>query len=77
MNCPKCNSRNIKCVDSKPFDSTVRRRKKCFDCDYRWNTVEITVDRHSELLKKEGWLEDILNYTGDIKQTLKGKGYED
>lgn len=74
MNCPKCNSRNIKCVDSRSYDSGVKRRKKCFDCDYRWNTVEVTDFRHRELLGKEAWLEDILNYVEDIK---KGKRYED
>ena len=73
MNCPRCNSRNIKCVDSRPNDFTVKRRKKCFDCDYRWNTLEITVDRHRELLTKEGWLEDVLNYARYVKQTLEGR----
>ena len=76
MNCPKCNSPNIKCFDSRPKESIVKRRKKCMDCDYRWNTIEITTDRHRELLEKEGWLEDILNYAADVKSTLKGKENE-
>lgn len=74
MNCPRCKSENTKCVDSRPSNTAVHRRKKCMDCNYRWNTMEITVDRHKELLKAEAYLEDLLNYASDLKQTMKGSG---
>ena len=48
MRCPKCGSYNGKVVDSRPlFSDTVRRRRyKCLDCDYRWNTIEKEAKEH-------------------------------
>lgn len=53
MNCPKCNSYNQTVVDSRSDEMTVKRRRKCFDCGYRFSTLEIAADRHADLLAKE------------------------
>lgn len=42
MKCPKCHSDNTKVNDSRPSEdnSTIRRRRECPDCDYRFTTYE-------------------------------------
>jgi transcriptional repressor NrdR len=41
MICPKCKSTNISVVDSRDYDAkTIRRRRECEDCKYRFNTYE-------------------------------------
>ena len=39
MVCPNCRSVNIHVL--KPYKGeTVKRRRECFDCGYRFNTIE-------------------------------------
>ena len=42
MNCPNCMNYKIRCLDSRPVDGTIRRRRACRVCDARWTTYEIT-----------------------------------
>ncbi len=42
MRCPKCGSRDDKVIDSRQSrdNSSIRRRRQCLSCDYRFTTYE-------------------------------------
>jgi len=42
MRCPKCESRDDKVIDSRPSrdGSSIRRRRECLACEYRYTTYE-------------------------------------
>jgi transcriptional repressor NrdR len=42
MRCPKCGSRDDKVIDSRQSREglSIRRRRECFDCGYRYTTYE-------------------------------------
>ena len=55
MLCPKCQSSQTKVIDSRSVDddTSIRRRRECLNCGYRFNTyerVERTPDRKSTRL---------------------------
>lgn len=40
MNCLKC-GKDTTCIDTRPWtNNTIRRRRKCIACDYRFNSIE-------------------------------------
>ena len=41
MVCPRCKSTQLRCVDSRPVNGTVKRRRRCMKCGYRFSTVEV------------------------------------
>lgn len=50
MNCPNCQSHNVKVCDSRPnVDSTFRRRH-CLDCNHRFSTIEIRKDVYEKMI---------------------------
>ena len=56
MKCPKCG-----CVDDKVIDSrvgrdggTVRRRRECLSCGYRFSTLESVVPEDIKVIKRNG-----------------------
>lgn len=43
--CPKCKSHRSAVADSRPAaNHTIRRRRCCLDCDWRFSTYETSVD---------------------------------
>lgn len=44
MKCPNCGrlDRNCKVIDSRPYKHTIKRRRICSFCNFRWNTYEAT-----------------------------------
>lgn len=42
MNCPKCGADALKVVDTRGGDGTVRRRRECLICSYRFTSYEIS-----------------------------------
>ncbi len=40
MNCRQC-GKGSHVVDSTKDANGVKRRRECYDCGYRWNTVEV------------------------------------
>lgn len=53
MVCPHCGSYQVRTVDSRPYDTQVRRRRECTDCLERFNTIEILLEEHKILKQKE------------------------
>jgi len=41
--CPKCAGKSG-VTNTRPWHASVRRRRQCFSCDYRWTTIEIPAD---------------------------------
>lgn len=71
MKCPKCGSDALVCIDTRPSDETVRRRRKCLNCDYRFNTFEISFDEYYGLKNKEALLDDVLPLVDSIMEKRK------
>lgn len=41
MICPECGSNQIKVIESRQTEKTIRRRRSCITCGARFNTVEL------------------------------------
>ena len=56
MRCPKCGCEESKVVDSRPSDSndSIRRRRECVECGYRFTTYERREEVHLQVIKKDG-----------------------
>ena len=43
--CPRCKSGRTAVLDSRPgINNTIRRRRGCLDCDWRFTTFEVFAD---------------------------------
>jgi len=60
MRCPKCTSIEDKVIDSRisKDGSTIRRRRECMECGYRFTTTEALVRDGLVVLKRDGRRED-------------------
>lgn len=58
MNCPKCKTENLSVIDSRDTDEkSVRRRRECLDCGYRFTTYERIEPSKLSVLKRSGDVE--------------------
>lgn len=76
MQCPKCKSVNVPCVDSRQTpDNLTRRRRWCEDCGIRFSTVEITVDEYETTKGKLALLQTILKAVeNEVKKGTEENG---
>lgn len=46
LSCPACGSHKVFVTDSRSTDNgrTVRRRRRCADCEHRWTTAEVPIE---------------------------------
>ncbi len=60
MRCPKCGCDNDKVIDSRVArdGGTVRRRRECLACGYRFSTLEGVVPEDMKVVKRGGERED-------------------
>ena len=60
MRCPKCGCDNDKVIDSRAGrdGSTVRRRRECLGCGYRFSTLEGVVPEDMKVIKRNGEREE-------------------
>ncbi len=55
MKCPKCGYIDSKVVDSRPTeDGSIRRRRECLSCQYRFTTYEVFETTPVVVIKKDG-----------------------
>jgi transcriptional repressor NrdR len=54
MQCPHCHSENLKVIDSRDTEDSIRRRRECEDCKERFTTYERTESSPLFVLKKDG-----------------------
>lgn len=53
MNCPKCNSLNIKVMETiNGLNNEIHRRKKCIDCSLVFRSIEV-IDLSGKVFEKE------------------------
>ena len=48
--CEKCGGESFT-VESRAIGNTMRRRRACKKCNWRWRTVEVCIDALSDLAK--------------------------
>ena len=60
MLCPKCKFEDSKVVDSRPLnsDSSIRRRRECLSCKFRFTTYEYIQISPIMVIKKSGGREE-------------------
>jgi len=56
MNCPFCNSKNTKVLDSRLFGEgfSIRRRRQCQKCEFRFSTLEEIEILDLTVIKRDG-----------------------
>ena len=56
MNCPKCSSDDSKVIDSRSIHSgkSIRRRRECISCQFRFTTYEYIQTNPIMVIKKSG-----------------------
>ena len=55
MKCPKCGFYDSKVIDSRPTDEgSIRRRRECLSCQYRFTTYEVCETTPIMVIKKDG-----------------------
>lgn len=56
MKCPNCNKVDSIVVDSRPIHNgiSIRRRRECNDCGYRYTTYEYILANPVKVIKKSG-----------------------
>jgi transcriptional repressor NrdR len=60
MKCPSCQHNGTRVVDSRPVDEwkSIRRRRECEECGYRFTTFERVEELPLIVVKKEGTREE-------------------
>ena len=60
MRCPKCTSIEDKVIDSRigKEGNTIRRRRECIECGYRFTTIENLVRDGISVIKRDGRREE-------------------
>lgn len=53
MKCPHCGHEDSKVTDSRTVDDTVRRRRQCLDCGFRFTTYERIQTGNLVIIKKD------------------------
>jgi len=68
MNCPKCSAEDSKVFNSRKKEAdggSVWRRRRCYECDHAWSTIELQQDFLDRLLfvdKDQFTLEELTTY---------------
>jgi transcriptional repressor NrdR len=58
MLCPECKKSDTKVLDSRDDDRTIRRRRECLRCRYRFTTYERVESPRVKVIKRNGAIED-------------------
>ena len=60
MKCPNCSKEDSKVVDSRSIHSgiSIRRRRECLECEYRYTTYEYILANPVKVIKKSNIRED-------------------
>ena len=48
--CPSCRCSNFRVIDSRPYESVIKRRRLCKSCGYKFNTYEIDEELYNKTL---------------------------
>jgi hypothetical protein len=67
--CPKCAGKSG-VTNTRPWHASVRRRRQCFSCDYRWTTIEIPADLGDRLPEMQEALKRLAREAEDMARQL-------
>ncbi|MEM1221349.1 MAG: transcriptional regulator NrdR [Verrucomicrobiota bacterium] len=80
MRCPKCTSINTKVLDTRTGknETSIRRRRECLDCEYRFTTVEEVLRANLQVVKRDGGREDFdrTKMLGGLKKAVEKRPIE-
>jgi len=80
MNCPLCSHDNTKVNDTRPSQDglSIRRRRECNDCGYRFSTLEETEILDLTVIKRDGRREnyDKDKLTRGLERSLEKRPYQ-
>ncbi len=80
MRCPKCSSTETKVIDSRvsKSETSIRRRRECLDCEYRFTTVEEVLREHLRVIKVDQSREDFdrSKMLNGIRKAIEGRPVE-
>ena len=80
MRCPKCSSTETKVIDSRASKSetSIRRRRECLSCEYRFTTVEEVLRENLRVVKMDRSREDFdrTKMLGGIRKAIEGRPVE-
>ena len=71
MTCPKCGADAMKVVDTRGEDGTVRRRRECLLCLYRFTSYEIS---ETNMAKYERAVRKMHRMEREIQEIIKDFG---
>ena len=75
MRCPKCTSLETKVLDTRigKKESSIRRRRECLDCGYRFTTIEEVLRADLQVVKRDGRREDFdrAKMLGGLKKAVE------
>ena len=75
MRCPKCSSLETKVLDTRTGknETSIRRRRECLDCEYRFTTIEEVLRADLQVVKRDGRREefDRVKMLGGIKKAVE------
>lgn len=54
MKCPSCGYDDSKVIDTRPDDTSIRRRRECLNCHHRFTTYETVEILPLLVIKKDG-----------------------
>src|SRR6185312_1244151 len=58
VRCPQCNNPDSKVVDSRELEGSIRRRRECLSCGFRFTTYERVEQQTLYVVKKDGRREE-------------------
>lgn len=75
MRCPKCTSIETKVLDTRTGknETSIRRRRECLDCGYRFTTIEEVLRTDLQVVKRDGRREDFdrAKMLGGLKKAVE------
>ena len=75
MRCPKCASLETKVLDTRTGknETSIRRRRECIDCGYRFTTIEEVLRADLQVVKRDGRREDFdrAKMLGGLKKAVE------
>ena len=75
MRCSKCTSINTKVLDTRTGknENSIRRRRECLDCGYRFTTIEEVLRVNLQVVKRDGRREDFdrAKMLGGLKKAVE------
>ena len=71
--CPQCGFPENRVIDSRPSKDSIRRRRECIECGFRWTTWEYSEKKQKTeivLDVKEKVLEFLMEIRGCVDEAI-------